>query len=158
MLGALDLPFKRVLLSTSTYGRRSQLLRHSGIPCTRSYGLRFPLARAIGFCHHACSVCHLRKHWCINASITCCYFLESLQRMSSYLCYVGILISLHSTLGSCATKPLTWCSDRVIFVSFVSWVPYKSLYPSIVVAKCMRPLWMRTVFSRVAFWVSVSSA
>ena len=113
-------------------------------------------------CHRllrqACSVCHLRKHWCINACITCCYFLESLQRMSSYLCYVGILISLHSTLGSCATKPLTWCSDRVIFVSFVSWVPYKSLYPSIVVAKCMRPLWMRTVFSRVAFWVSVSSA
>ena len=43
--------------------------------------------------------------------------------MSSYLCYVCIFISLHSTLGSSATKQVTWCSDRVMFVSCVSQIP-----------------------------------
>ena len=78
-------------------------------------------------CHRllrqVCSVCHLRKHGCINASIIYFYFVGSVKRMSSYLCYVCIFISLHSTLGSSATKPLTWCSDRVMFVSCVSQIP-----------------------------------
>ena len=79
-------------------------------------------------CHRplrqACSVWHLRKRGCINASIICFYVVGSLQRMISYLCYVCIFISLPSTLGSSATKQFTWCSDRVMFVSFVSRIPY----------------------------------
>ena len=79
-------------------------------------------------CHRllrqACSVCHLRKHGCINASIICFYFVGSLQRMSSYLWYACTFIRLHSTLGSSATKQFTWCSDRVMFVSCVSQIPY----------------------------------